>query len=100
MLKNPLFRAAFHHERYDGSGYLEGLQVPAIPLEARIFALADVYDALRSKRPYKNEMTHAQVVKMIEPESGKHFDPVVVEAFLKLGDKFIEISEIYRAQPS
>jgi len=92
--------AAFHHERYDGSGYLEALKGPAIPLEARIFALADVYDALRSKRPYKNEMPHSQVVEMIQPESGKHFDPDVVEAFLKLGDKFIEISEVYRVRPS
>ncbi len=92
--------AAFHHERYDGSGYLEALKGPAIPLEARIFALVDVYDALRSKRPYKNEMTHAQVVKMIEPERGKHFDPDVVDAFLMLGDQFIEISRTYAAQLS
>ena len=69
-------------------------------MEARIFALADVYDALRSKRPYKNEMTHAQVVRMIKPESGEHFDPDVVEAFLIIRNKFVEIGEIYETQPS
>jgi len=90
--------AAFHHEKYNGSGYLEGLKGQAIPLEARIFALADVYDALWSKRPYKDEMTHAQVVKMIQPEGGEHFDPDVVDAFLVIGDKFVEISETFKTQ--
>jgi response regulator RpfG family c-di-GMP phosphodiesterase len=91
--------AAFHHEKYNGNGYLEGLKGQAIPLEARIFALTDVYDAVRSKRPYKNEMTHSQVVKMIKPENSEHFDPDVVDAFLMIGDKFVELGEIYRTQP-
>jgi HD-GYP domain-containing protein (c-di-GMP phosphodiesterase class II) len=91
---------AFHHEKYNGKGYPEGLKGEAIPLEARIFALSDVYDALRSKRPYKDEMTHSEVVRIICSEIGEHFDPDVIDAFLMIGDKFVEISEIYRAQSS
>lgn len=87
--------AAFHHEKYNGKGYPEGLKGEAIPLEARIFALADVYDALRSKRPYKDEMTHSEVVTIIRTEIGEHFDPDVVDAFLTIGKKFAEINHTY-----
>jgi hemerythrin len=86
----------YHHERYDGSGYPEGLRGNDIPLEARIFAICDVYDALRAKRPYKPGMTHEEAVETIIPERGRHFDPEVVDAFLECGDRFHEIFEAYR----
>ncbi len=80
--------AKYHHERWDGSGYLQGLQGTDIPLAARIMALVDVYDALRSKRPYKATMTHRDVMEVIIEEAGKHFDPDVVNAFVKAEQKF------------
>src|SRR5690606_8102836 len=71
-----------HHERWDGGGYPFGLKGEEIPLPARIVALVDVYDALTSRRAYKERMTHEQAKQMIVGESGAHFDPQVVEAFL------------------
>ncbi len=85
--------AISHHERFDGSGYPNGLKGEEIPLSARIVALADVYDALVSKRIYKEAYQHKLAKKVIEKERGKHFDPMVVDAFLCCEDKFIEISE-------
>jgi len=84
--------ALFHHEKWNGSGYPHGLKGEAIPLSARIVALADVYDALRSPRPYKEAFTHMDSVNIIVSEKEKHFDPYVVEAFLAQADKFSEIS--------
>jgi PAS domain S-box-containing protein len=75
-----------HHEKWDGSGYPRGLKGDAIPLAARIFAVADVWDALRSDRPYRKGWDEAKVREHIREESGKHFDPKVVEVFLELGD--------------
>jgi|GEM_PF-2375450 len=80
-----------HHERFDGKGYPYGLVGEDIPLVARIVALCDVYDALRSRRPYKEPWTHEQTVAHIVEDSGKHFDPKVVDAFVKLNDKFEKI---------
>jgi putative two-component system response regulator len=71
-----------HHEKWDGSGYPRGLAGNAIPLSARILALADVYDALTSDRPYKRAWTHADALQWLVSGSGSHFDPRVVEAFL------------------
>ena len=88
--------AGSHHEKYNGTGYPAGLKGDEIPLEARIFALADVYDALRSKRSYKEDMAHVEVVTKIRSESGEHFDPDVVDAFLKIEKKFLEISENHK----
>lgn len=85
-----------HHERYEGSGYPEGLRGNDIPLEARIFAICDVYDALRARRPYKAGMSHEAAVETIIPERGRHFDPEVVDAFLECGDRFHEIFEANR----
>jgi len=79
----------YHHEKYNGSGYPEGLQGGEIPLEARIFALADVYDALRSERPYKPAMSHEQAMAAVMNEKGAHFDPAVVDAFVA-GEKEIK----------
>ncbi|HOO80192.1 MAG TPA: HD domain-containing protein, partial [Lachnospiraceae bacterium] len=75
--------AHYHHEKWDGTGYPEGLHGDAIPLEARIMALADVYDAIVSKRCYKEKMPYDQAVIIIEESIGKHFDPVIGAAFLK-----------------
>lgn len=83
--------AYYHHEKYDGSGYPRGLKGDEIPLEARITALADVYDALVSKRVYKSASSHEVARATILKSRGKHFDPVIVDAFLKCEEKFIEI---------
>jgi HD-GYP domain-containing protein (c-di-GMP phosphodiesterase class II) len=85
--------AAHHHEKFNGKGYPEGLKKEEISLEARIFALADVYDALRSKRPYKGEIPHDEAIKIILAERGEHFDPDVVDAFLQGEQTFLKISE-------
>lgn len=90
--------ARYHHERWDGSGYPEGLKGLDIPIEARIVAVADVFDALSSKRVYKEAMSFEESLAIIKAESGKHFDPVVVEAFMydlravkKIYDDFREL---------
>ena len=76
--------ALSHHERWDGSGYPHGLQAEAIPLSARIVAIADVFDALTSKRPYKHAWTVDEAFALIESEAGKHFDPALTTCFLRL----------------
>ena len=73
-----------HHERFDGSGYPDGVAGEAISLGARIFAIADVYDALNSDRPYRSALPREWVIELIKQGSGRHFDPKVVDAFLKL----------------
>jgi putative two-component system response regulator len=73
--------AYHHHEKYDGSGYPAGLAGQDIPLPARIMALADVYDALTSRRPYKDPMPHERAAAIIREGRGYHFDPDVVDAF-------------------
>jgi PAS domain S-box-containing protein len=75
-----------HHEKWDGSGYPQGLKGEQIPLSARIFAVVDVYDALVSDRPYRKAWPNAKAVQHLKAESGKHFEPRVVEAFLKMID--------------
>ncbi len=77
----------FHHERYDGSGYMCGLEGEDIPLIARIFAIVDVFDALTSSRPYKKAMPVGEVIALMEGESGKHFDPQILEVFLLLAPR-------------
>ncbi|MDO8319608.1 HD-GYP domain-containing protein [Rhodoferax sp.] len=84
-----------HHEKWDGSGYPQGLVGEAIPIPARLMALADVYDALISRRVYKLGMGHAQASAIIVDGRGKHFDPDVVDAFLVLADEFQAIAERY-----
>lgn len=81
-----------HHEKWDGSGYPQGLAGDAIPIPARLMALADVYDALISKRVYKPGMSHEKATDVIVEGRGKHFDPDVVDAFLALGDAFQDIA--------
>ena len=85
--------AKSHHERWDGSGYPNKLKEEEIPLSARIMALADVYDALRSKRVYKDSFSHEKAVQIITDESGTHFDPGLVDVFLKQEKRFAEIAD-------
>ena len=84
-----------HHEKWDGSGYPYGTQGDGIALAARLVAVADVYDALVSKRVYKSGMTHEQAGDIIREGAGQHFDPRVVEAFNATEDKFREVSIVY-----
>lgn len=74
----------YHHEKFDGSGYTHGLKGEEIPLVARIFAVVDVFDALISKRPYKEPFSLEKAIEILQEGSGKHFDPMIVEEFLML----------------
>lgn len=85
--------ALYHHERWDGTGYPDRLAGKNIPLSARIMAVADVYDALRSHRCYRKGFDHETVKEMLLKESGTHFDPEVIKAFLSLEKKFRTIME-------
>ncbi len=87
--------ALAHHEWWNGKGYPYGLQGEAIPLEGRIVALVDVYDALRSKRAYKKAFSHAKSREIILSQQGKQFDPAVVRAFVKCENRFDEVSRKY-----
>jgi len=80
--------AYHHHEKWDGSGYPHGMKGEEIPLSARIVAVADVYDALMSERPYKKAFTHEKAVEIITEGRGKHFDPALVDVFLSIEDAF------------
>lgn len=86
-----------HHERWDGTGYPLGLDGERIPLVGRIMAIADVYDALISRRPYKDPMSHEQAVGIIRDGIGSHFDPVVGAAFLACEADFHSIAQTHRA---
>lgn len=85
--------AECHHEKWDGSGYPRGLEREQIPLSARILALGDVYDALTSKRCYKDKFSHEKSRSIIVEQAGSHFDPDVVEAFLNCEDEFTAIRD-------
>jgi putative two-component system response regulator len=87
--------ARFHHERFDGTGYPAGLGGEDIPLPARIVAVADVFDALTSSRPYKPAYGTETAREIIEDESGKHFDPVIVKAFQVCYPDFVRVQEEY-----
>jgi len=98
--QHPLFKMAkeialYHHEKWDGSGYPEGLSGNDIPLSARIVAIADVYDALTSERPYKKAWTEEKALSLIQEESGKHFDPSLTPLFLDCMPKVREIQSRY-----
>jgi len=87
--------ARTHHERFDGSGYPEGLRGHEIPLSGRIVALADVYDALASKRVYKEAFSHELAKSIIKEEAGRQFDPEIVTAFLGSEDAFLQITKYF-----
>jgi putative two-component system response regulator len=81
-----------HHEKWDGSGYPQGLRGDEIPVSGRLMAIADVYDALISKRVYKQPFSHSRAVEIIREGKGKHFDADMVEAFLEIEDEFRQIA--------
>ena len=81
--------ATYHHERWDGTGYPQGLKGKKIPLAARIMAIADVFDALTSERCYKPKMEPEKAFQIIEEEAGTHFDPSLVKVFLKHKDEYL-----------
>ena len=85
--------ALSHHEKWDGSGYPRGLQGEAIPIAARIVALADVFDALTSERPYKKAWSVDDAIALIRDQSGHHFDPRLVDAFLRCLPAILEVRE-------
>ena len=88
--------AESHHEKWDGTGYPNGLRGEAIPLEARILALGDVYDALTSKRCYKDAFSHEKSKDIVQEGIGSHFDPDVTEAFLETEPEFKRIRAFYQ----
>jgi len=91
FLDHALLVAGYHHERWDGAGYPYALAGADIPLEGRLMAIADVYDALISARAYKQPMSHGDACAFIESNAGKHFDAVLVEVFKKVKDEFERI---------
>ncbi len=95
---SPSLRVAFeltmyHHEKWDGTGYPAGLSGRGIPIAARIMALADVYDALTSKRVYKDAFSHEDARKIIIENKGRHFDPDLVDIFFAIEDRFIQLNK-------
>ena len=87
--------ARSHHERWDGSGYPGGLAGDAIPLSARIMAIADVFDALISRRVYKQPMSQQETLALMAGERGRHFDPDLLDAFLASFGEFCDIAANY-----
>ena len=85
-----------HHEKWDGSGYPDGFQGDAIPISARLMAIADVFDALISVRVYKPAMPPEQARSIIAEGRGRHFDPDMTDAFLRHYGEFVAIAERYR----
>ena len=87
--------ALYHHEKFDGSGYPHRIAGEAIPIEARIVAIADVFDALTSIRPYKKAWEVQAAVDLLQSEKGKHFDPELVDLFIAQLPAMVEIKEKY-----
>lgn len=84
-----------HQEKWDGSGYPEGWAGDAIPISARLMALADVYDALISKRVYKPAFSHEEACRIVVQGRGTHFDPDILDAFVAIADDFQKIALAY-----
>jgi putative two-component system response regulator len=85
--------AYMHHEKWDGTGYPERIKGPSIPLQARMMALVDVYEALVSERSYKKAFTHNEAMRIISEGRGTHFDPDLTDLFVSLSGKFYEVTE-------
>ncbi|MDR1309644.1 MAG: response regulator [Deltaproteobacteria bacterium] len=94
-LRHAAILAGTHHEKWDGTGYPNGLAGFGIPLEGRLMAIADVFDALISKRPYKEPMPVEKAIGIIVEGSGTHFDASLIGVFLKVTDQFTEISRLF-----
>ncbi|HLP47110.1 MAG TPA: HD domain-containing phosphohydrolase, partial [Candidatus Kapabacteria bacterium] len=88
--------AAYHHEHWDGSGYPNGLKGEEIPIEARIVTMADVYDALSTKRYYKKALPKKDCLEIIRDLSGSILDPKIVEVFFKTFDQILKIKETWK----
>jgi len=88
FLQNAKLFAGSHHERWDGTGYPRGLKGKKIPLQGRVMALADVYDALVSERPYKSAFSHEKALEIIIESKGTHFDPQLVDTFMSVNTSF------------
>jgi putative two-component system response regulator len=93
FLRNAKLFAGYHHEHWDGSGYPKGLKGMEIPLQGRIMAIVDVYDALISERPYKKALSNEEVIQIIMNDKGKHFDPKIAEVFFEVKDLFKNVTE-------
>jgi len=88
FLHNAKYIAGYHHERWDGKGYPNALSGEAIPLQGRMMAVVDVYDALTSARPYKQPFSHEDAAKIILDNAGTQFDPAIIEVFDRIQDRF------------
>ena len=93
FLRNAKLFAGYHHERWDGKGYPHGLKETDIPLQGRIMAIADVYDALVSERPYKKPFTAEEAVNIIMESAGKQFDPLISEVFFEAREQFKAVKQ-------
>lgn len=93
FIKTAIEITGTHHERYNGTGYPRGLKGTEIPLVGRLMAIVDVYDALASERVYKSAFTHEQALEIIQKESGEHFDPALVSAFMEIEQQILTISK-------
>jgi len=93
FLEHALLIASTHHEKWDGTGYPMGIKGINIPLEGRLMAIADVYDALTTSRPYKSAFTHENACRIIKEGSGTHFDPVLVDVFCSIEAKIARIAK-------
>ncbi len=93
LLNAASIMALQHHEKWNGKGYPNGLKKEEIHLYARIVAVADVFDALTSRRPYKEPWTNEKAINLIKEERGEHFDPIVADAFLSITDEIIKIQK-------
>ncbi|MDR2179687.1 MAG: response regulator [Synergistaceae bacterium] len=100
FLRHAKVFASTHHEKWDGSGYPWGLSEGSIPLEGRLMAVVDVYDALTSQRPYKNPFPPSEAEEIITSSSGTHFDPVLVDVFHKVNDHFAEVANAAQCSAS
>ena len=88
FLQNAKLFAGYHHERWDGNGYPYRLEGTAIPLQGRLMAIVDVYDALVSQRSYKKPMAHEEAIRIIMESSGKQFDPIIADMFYEVREQF------------
>jgi len=96
FLEHAKIFAIAHHEKWNGTGYPMGLRGQDIPLQGRLMAIADVYDALVFERPYKNAFSHEEAVRIITEEKGQHFDPALVDIFISVSDEFDKIATFYK----
>jgi len=95
FLQNAMILSKYHHERWNGAGYPDHVAGEDIPIAGRIMAISDVYDALISERAYKPAFSHEEAMKIIREESGRHFDPELVEVFLSVSDEVHQIALLF-----